>query len=154
MNTSGFSEPSIASMRFSPGEFRATVNHQPLVVRSVLAGSTLRPELGTRPNHWIWKVIADGKVGGKRVSIGLFFDRDLLPGTYDIVGNSRINFVYNRTPHFKSLIYHSAHFQDGHLTLLEVDRCAPRLRGEFSFSISAINFSVTDGAFDLDCKTF
>lgn len=149
MNVSGLSATDFATTSFRSGEFRALVNHQPLVVTSLLAGSTLRPELQSRPSHWIWKMIAEGKVDRKRVSIGLFFDRDLPPGTYDILGNARISIVYNQTPYFNSLVYHSAHFQAGHLTLQEADHGAPRLRGQFSFSISAINFSVTEGEFDL-----
>ena len=134
------------------GTFQAQVNDRPLQVSSLLGKLTLRPELAQAPSHWIWKVIADGKVGHKRTSIGLFFDRDLAPGTYDLIGQDCIKVVYNETPHWQSVIYHSTHFQSGAFTLLEADPETRRLRGRFSFSISAIDFNVSDGAFDVQCQ--
>jgi hypothetical protein len=154
MNASELSATRFVQPSSTTDSFQAWVNQQPLNVTSLLAASTLRPELGIAPSHWICKVIAEGKVAGKRASIGLFFDRNLLPGTYDILANPQINFVYSQTPHCKSVIYHSAHFQAGHLTLLESDIPGQRLQGQFSFSISAINFAVTDGAFDVHCQPF
>lgn len=135
-----------------PGTFAAVVNHRPLVVSSLLGRLTLRPELAGVADHWIWKVIAEGKVGQKRTSIGLFLDRDLEPGSYELVGQDRIKIVYNETPHWQSVIYHSAHFQSGVFTLLEANRETRRIRGQFSFSISAMGFAVTDGSFDVQCQ--
>ncbi|GFM88971.1 hypothetical protein PSCICO_43700 [Pseudomonas cichorii] len=134
------------------GSFKVSVNKQPLLVSSLLGRLTLRPELSQAPSHWIWKIIADGKVGHKRTSIGLFFDKDLEPGTYDLPGNERIKVVYNESPHWQSVIYHSAHFQAGAFTLIEADPQSQRLQGVFSFSISAVDFEVTDGSFDVYCK--
>jgi hypothetical protein len=134
------------------GRFQAQVNGQPLIISSLIGKLTLRPELAHTPNHWIWKVIADGKVGHKRTSIGLFFDHDLRPGSHNLIGHDRIKVVYNETPHWQSVIYHSAHFQSGVFTLHEADPKTQRLRGEFSFSISAVGFEVTDGVFEVQCR--
>ena len=136
----------------STDTLHAMINQRPLAVHSLLAAMTLRPELSTMPSHWIWKIIAEGKVDRKRASIGLFIDRDLVPGTYDLITSSQIRIVYSQTPHSKGAIFHSAHFQSGYLTLLEADIPAKRLKGHFGFSISAINFEVTDGAFDVQCQ--
>ena len=135
------------------GSFQAQVSQQPLVVTSVLAELTLRLELGELPSHWIWKIIAEGKLGRTRTCIGLFIDQGLPPGTYDIPSEPRIKVVYNQTPRWKNIVYHSANFQSGHLTLLEADVPTRRLRGLFGFSMSAINFEISDGAFDLHCQT-
>lgn len=134
------------------GTFAAMVNHRPLVVSSLLGRLTLRPELAGAADHWIWKVITEGRVGQKRTSIGLFLDRDLKPGSYELVGQDRIKIVYNETPHWQSVIYHSAHFQSGVFTLVEANRETRRIRGQFSFSISAMDFAVTDGSFDVQCQ--
>lgn len=134
------------------GTFEAQVNRQPLVVSSLLARLTLRPELAGTPSHWIWKVIADGKVGHKRTIVGLFFDHDLRPGDHNLIGQDRIKIVYNETPHWQSVIYHSAHFQSGAFTLIEANPQTRQLRGRFSFSISAVDFDVTDGLFDVQCQ--
>ncbi|WP_434677352.1 hypothetical protein J3P77_14670 [Pseudomonas sp. R1-18] len=134
------------------GTFQAQVNGRPLIISSLIGKLTLRPELAHTPNHWIWKVIADGKVGHKRTSIGLFFDHDLRPGSHNLIGHDRIKVVYNETPHWQSVIYHSAHFQSGVFTLHEADPKTQRLRGEFSFSISAVDFEVTDGVFEVQCQ--
>lgn len=128
------------------------VNHRPLVVSSLLGRLTLRPELAGAADHWIWKVIAEGKVGRKRTSIGLFLDFDLEPGTYALVGQERVRIVYNETPHWQSVIYHSTHFQSGVFTLVEANSETGRIRGQFNFSISAIGFAVTDGSFDVQCQ--
>ncbi|MFJ4145351.1 hypothetical protein [Pseudomonas sp. NPDC089734] len=149
--------PAIPPKRFvrpptCEGHFKVNVNRTPLQVSSLLGRLTLRPELSQTPSHWIWKVIADGKVGHKRTSIGLFFDKDLEPGTYDLIGNERIKVVYNETPHWQSVIYHSAHFQAGLFTLIESDPQKQRLQGLFNFSIPAIDFEVTDGAFEVYCQ--
>lgn len=134
------------------GTFQAQVNDRPLLVSSLVGRLTLRPELAHTPDHWIWKVIAEGKVGTKRTSIGLFFDHDLRPGCHNLIGHDRIKVVYNETPHSQSVIYHSAHFQTGVFTLIEANPRTQRLRGEFCFSISAIDFAVTEGAFDVQCQ--
>lgn len=135
----------------NPGHFQATVNQQPFVVKSLFGKLTLRPELAVVAKHWIWKIIAEGKVGRRRTSIGLFFDHDLQPGTYDIINDERIRIVYNDSPHWDNVIYHSANFQTGTLILNEVDLEGLKLAGQFSFSLSAMNFEVTDGMFDLFC---
>jgi hypothetical protein len=149
--------PAIPSKRFvrpppCEGTFQARINGQPLMVSSLLGRLTLRPELARTPDHWIWKVIADGKVGHKRTSIGLFFDRDLEPGTYNLIGHDGIKVVYNETPHWQSVIYHSAHFQSGVFTLIEADPNTGRVRGQFGFSIPAVEFDVTDGLFEVQCQ--
>lgn len=134
------------------GMFQAMINRRPLVVSSLLSRLTLRPELARASDHWIWKVIAEGKVGRKRTSIGLFLDFDLEPGTYALVGQERVRIVYNETQRWRSVVYHSAHFQCSAFTLLEANRETRRLRGQFSFSISAMGFAVTDGLFDVQCQ--
>ncbi|CAM3106467.1 hypothetical protein BZK31_05880 [Pseudomonas floridensis] len=134
------------------GSFEARVNQKPFILSSLLGRLTQRPELTHTPNHWIWKVIADGKVGNKRTSIGLFFDHDLRPGTHNLIGHDRIKVIYNETPHWQSVIYHSGHFQTGVLTLIESNPRTLRLRGHFSFTLSAVAFEVTDGTFDVHCK--
>ena len=136
----------------SEGTFDARVNQKPFVLTSLLGRLTQRPELSHAPDHWIWKVIADGKVGNKRTSIGLFFDHDLRPGTHNLIGHDRIKVIYNETPHWQSVIYHSGHFQAGVLKLVEANPRTMRLRGEFSFSMSAVAFEVTEGAFEVLCK--
>jgi hypothetical protein len=134
------------------GQFKALVTRQPLIVTSVLARLTTRLELSEAPNHWIWKVIAEGKIGQTRTCIGLFIDQGLPLGTYEIPAEPRIKVIYNQTPRWKNIVYHSGNFQSGQLTLLEADVATRRLRGEFGFSISAIGFDVSDGAFDLHCE--
>jgi hypothetical protein len=135
----------------NPGLFQACVNRKPLVVKSLFGKLTLRPEIAATPQHWIWKVIADGKVGRRSTSIGLFLDHDIEPGTYDLINDKRVRIVYNDSPHWENVIYHSANFQTGTLILHEVDLEERKLAGQFSFSMSAVNFEVTDGAFDLYC---
>jgi hypothetical protein len=99
------------------------------------------------------RVIADGKVANRRASIGLFLDHDIAPGEYDIANDPRIRIVYNQSPHSSSnVIYHSAHFQTGSLILTEADLDRHKLAGQFSFSVSAVDFEVTEGAFDLYCS--
>ncbi|HEX8592242.1 MAG TPA: hypothetical protein VF682_03005 [Pseudomonas sp.] len=134
------------------GSFQVAVNQQPMVVQSLRALLTLRSELTEAPSHWIWKIIAEGKVGQKRTSIGLFFDRDLPIGAYSLVANDRIKVVYNENPHWQSVIYHSGHLQTGQLILLERDVLRQRIKGVFSFGMSATDFEVSDGAFDLHCR--
>lgn len=134
------------------GNFQALINQQPLTVSSLLACLTLRPELSAVPRQWIWKVIAAGRVGRKQASIGLFFDLDLPLGTHNLLASEQIKVVYNQAPNSQNIIYHSGHIQAGHLTLLEVDVSTKCLKGKFGFSISAVDFAVTDGEFDLHCQ--
>lgn len=137
----------------NPGCFKAMVNNNPMRLTSLLGSLTPRPELGCVPRHWIWKVIADGKVANRRASFGLFLDHDIAPGEYDIANDPRIRIVYNQSPHSSSnVIYHSAHFQTGSLILTEADLDRHKLAGQFSFSVSAVDFEVTEGAFDLYCS--
>lgn len=152
MSTSSMSRKPLIQPQPCAGSFQAQVTRQPLIVTSVLAQLTMRLELGELPSHWIWKVIAEGKIGQTRTCIGLFIDQGLPLGTYQIPAEPRIKVVYNQTPRWKNIIYHSANFQAGQLTLLEADVASRRLRGEFGFSISAIDFEVCDGAFDLHCQ--
>jgi hypothetical protein len=151
MGMSAMSRKSLVDTHACTGSFQAQVNQHPLQVTSLLAGLTLRPELSTTPCHWVWKVIAEGKVGRKCASIGLFFDRNLPLGTHDLLANPNIKIIYNQTPNGRNIIYHSGHFQSGQLTLLEADIPNRRLRGRFGFSISALDFAVTEGEFDLFC---
>ena len=151
MSTSSMSRKPLIQSQPCAGSFQAQVTRQPLIVTSVLAQLTMRLELGELPSHWIWKVIAEGKIGQTRTCIGLFIDQGLSLGTYQIPAEPRIKVVYNQTPRWKNIIYHSENFQAGQLTLLEADVASRRLRGEFGFSISAIDFEVSDGAFDLHC---
>lgn len=152
MSTSSMSRKPLIQPQPCAGSFQAQVTRQPLIVTSVLAQLTMRLELGELPSHWIWKVIAEGKIGQTRTCIGLFIDQGLPLGTYQIPAEPRIKVVYNQTPRWKNIIYHSEIFQAGQLTLLEADVASRRLRGEFGFSISAIDFEVSDGAFDLHCQ--
>ena len=112
----------------------------------------LRPELLQVAYHWIWKIVAEGKVGRRRTSIGLFFDRDLAPGTYPLVGHSPVRVVYNEAPHSQGIIYHSAHLQSGTLTLQAVDPRHRRVQGRFDFGISAVDFEVSRGRFTVQCE--
>ncbi|MBI6818160.1 hypothetical protein [Pseudomonas syringae] len=132
--------------------FAASINTQPFRTSSLTGRLTLRSELEQAPAHWIWQVIADGKVGSRRTTIGLFLDRDLEPGDHDLIDHEQIKVIYTETLHRKNTVYHSAHFQGGRLVLLEANPCTLRIRGVFSFNISSINLDVTDGAFDLYCR--
>ncbi|PBQ02651.1 hypothetical protein [Pseudomonas congelans] len=134
------------------GRFAASINTQPFRTSSLTGRLTLRSELERAPAQWIWQVIADGKVGNRRTTIGLFLDRDLEPGDHDLIDHEQIKVIYNETLHRKNTVYHSAHFQGGRLVLLEASPCTRRLRGVFSFNMSSINLDVTDGAFDLYCR--
>lgn len=134
------------------GRFAASISTQPFRTSSLTGRLTLRSELERAPAQWIWQVIADGKVGNRRTTIGLFLDRDLEPGDHDLIDHEQIKVVYNETLHRKNTVYHSAHFQGGRLVLLEASPCTRRLRGVFSFNMSSINLDVTDGAFDLYCR--
>ncbi|MCD5993047.1 hypothetical protein KDX38_04240 [Pseudomonas sp. CDFA 602] len=131
------------------GSFEARVNQKPFVMTSLLGGLAERPELSQVSDHWVWKVIADGKVGNARTSFGLFFDHDLRLGTHNLIGHDRIRVIFNETRAKQSVIYHSGHFQTGVLTLIEANPRTLRLRGEFSFGMSAMAFDVTDGVFDV-----
>ncbi|GAB7531844.1 hypothetical protein PS3A_42580 [Pseudomonas sp. 3A(2025)] len=135
----------------SHSHFQACVNGQPLQVNSLLGRLLMRPERSQTTDHWVWKIIADGRVGRRRTSIGLFFDRDLQPGTYPLVGNPHIQVVYNESPHWQSVIYYSTHLQSGSLTLLEVDSQRQQVQGHFEFGISAMDFEVSQGHFALRC---
>lgn len=152
MSASALSRKMVAEAHRCTGTFQAQVNQRPLEVISLLAGLALRPELSTIPCHWVWKIIAEGTVARKRVSIGLFFDRNLPLGTYDLLAHPNIKIIYNQTPRGRNIIYHTGHFQSGQLTLLEADIAAQRLRGQFGFSISAMDFAITEGEFDLRCQ--
>lgn len=152
MSTSSMSRKHLINSQPCAGSFQALVTQKPLIVKSVLARLTMRLELGEVPNHWIWKIIAEGKVGQTPTCIGLFIDQGLPLGTYEIPAEPRIQVVYNQTPRWKNIVYHSGNFQSGQLTLLEADVASRRLRGEFGFSISAIGFEVSEGAFDLYCQ--
>lgn len=132
--------------------FQACVNGQSLQVSALLGRLILRAEQSPTSDLWVWKIIADGKVGRRRTSIGLFLDRDLQPGTYPLVGNPQIKVVYNESPHWNSVIYHSAHLQSGALTLLAVDQQRQQVQGLFDFGISAIDFEVTQGHFAVHCS--
>lgn len=134
------------------GRFAVSINTQPFRTSSLTGRLTLRSELERAPAQWIWQVIADGKVGNRRTTIGLFLDRDLEPGDHDLIDHEQIKVIYNETLHRKNTVYHSAHFQGGRLVLLEASPCTRRLRGVFSFNMSSINLDVTDGAFDLYCR--
>ncbi|MBP1147576.1 hypothetical protein JOE33_004499 [Pseudomonas sp. PvP027] len=134
------------------GRFAASINTQPFRTSSLTGRLTLRSELERAPAQWIWQVIADGRVGNRRTTIGLFLDRDLEPGDHDLIDHEQIKVIYNETLHRKNTVYHSAHFQGGRLVLLEASPCTRRLRGVFSFNMSSINLDVTDGAFDLYCR--
>lgn len=149
MSTSAMPGHSLATPHPDLGSFQAKVDQHTFNVTSVLTRLTLRPELSKTPNQWVWKIIAEGKVNRLRTSIGLFFDQDLPPGHYNILGNPLVSFVCTQASRSKSVIYHSGHLQAGYLTLLEADINTRRLRGEFGFSISAVDFAVTDGAFDV-----
>ncbi|AHG40279.1 hypothetical protein N018_08465 [Pseudomonas syringae CC1557] len=151
MHTSTLPATSCVPLPLREGSFEAHINKQPLIVSSLQGRLALRSELTHKPDRWVWKVIADGKAGRIRASIGLYLDRDLEPGTHRLPGNDRIKVIYNERSLQRSTLYHSAHFQGGVLTLLEADPCTLRLRGHFSFSLSSINFEVTEGRFDLRC---
>ncbi len=151
------SNPAKPSRRSIPpadctGSFEVAVNQRPMVIKSLCARLTLRPELAEAPTHWIWKIVADGKVGQKRTCIGLFFDRDLPTGTYDLVANEHIKIVYNEGPGRRNVVYHSANLQTGQFTLLKADVARQQIKGLFSFGMSAINFEVSGGMFDLQCR--
>jgi len=53
------------------GRFAASINSQPFRTSSLTGRLTLRSELEQAPAQWIWQVIADGKVGKMRTTIGL-----------------------------------------------------------------------------------
>ncbi len=95
------------------GRFAASINTQPFKTSSLTGRLTLRSELERAPAQWIWQVIADGKVGNRRATLGLFLDRDLEPGDHDLIDHEQIKVIYNETLHRKNTVYHSAHFQGG-----------------------------------------
>ncbi|WP_459200539.1 hypothetical protein [Pseudomonas tremae] len=134
------------------GSFHVSVNKHPFHVLSLAGQLTLRAELEQAPEQWIWKLVADGKVGSTRTTIGLFLDSDLRPGNHDLVDHARIKVIYSETLHRQNTLYHSAHFQSGTLDLFEVNPCTLRLRGRFRFSMSSINLDVTNGFFDVRCQ--
>lgn len=134
-----------------PELFRVCVNGTPVRIDALLGCLTLRPELSQPSAHWIWKIIAKGRAGRKRVSIGLYLDHDLQPGLHPLVGNPKIQVIYNDTPNARNLIYHSEHLQSGTLNLQSVDREHRHLKGEFEFGICALGFRVSGGRFDLPC---
>jgi len=129
--------------------FAARVGTKPFNPRSVIALLTVRPELAIVRHRWIWKLIAEGTVAKKKTSLAFYISSDLTPGTYDIITNDRITVVYHDSPYSANTVYHSSNFQEGSFTLVEADPQIQRLQGHFSFSMSAINFQVTEGVFDV-----
>jgi hypothetical protein len=135
------------------GTFNATVNGKPFLTTALTGTRCLRPELsGMRTRH-IWNLHVAGQVARRRTMIGFFIDQVLTPGTYDLVGNDHLSVVYHLTPRQFARVYHSQHFQQGRVTLLECDTQTGRLRGTFDFAMSATGFKVADGEFDLVCET-
>lgn len=135
----------------NPELFRVCVNGTPVHLDALLGCLTLRTELSQPSDHWIWKIIAKGRAGRMRVSIGLYLDHDLQPGRHTLVDNPKIQVVYNDTPNARNRIYHSQHLQSGTLNLMHVDREHRHLQGEFEFGISALGFRVSGGRFNLPC---
>lgn len=133
------------------GHFNAVVNARQFLTTHLSAVWCLRPELDGVRTHSIWKVHAVGQVASRRTVFGLFIDRMLKPGTYDLVANDRLTVVYHLTPRRIAQVYHSRDFQQGSLTLLACEIETGRLKGTFEFAIPAIGFEVTDGQFELIC---
>ncbi|AVB21168.1 hypothetical protein BKM03_19530 [Pseudomonas avellanae] len=146
--------PAKRFVRPSPceGSFHVRVNSKPFQAMHLSGQLALRAELEHEPDRWIWKLIVDGKVGTARTTIGLFLDSDLKPGDHDLVNHAQIKVIFNETLRRQNTIYHSADFQSGTLSLFEANPYTLRLRGRFRFSMSSINFDVTDGFFDVRCQ--
>ncbi|MDH0745396.1 hypothetical protein N5D61_03425 [Pseudomonas sp. GD03842] len=131
--------------------FQALVNGKPFQAQSLSGLACLQTELeGVRTRN-IWKIHAVGKVGCRRTLFGLFLDRSLEPGTYDLLRNDRLTVIYHLTPKQSSQVYHSRDFQQGSLNLIECPGATGRLRGAFEFAIPAVGFAVTRGEFDVLC---
>lgn len=133
------------------GRFSAMINDKPFLTTSLTGLSCLRPELVGARTCRIWKINVVGQVARHRTMLGLFIDQTLQPGTYDLVCDDRVSAVYHLTPPQLSQVYHSQNFQSGSVTLLECNAETGRLRGTFEFGMSAINFKVSAGEFDLVC---
>jgi hypothetical protein len=131
--------------------FYASVNNRPFLTSTVNGLSCLRPELTGARTHAIWKIHAVGQVARRRTVVGLFIDQALQPGTYDLVNDERITAIYHLTPAQVARIYHSRDFDRGSVTLLECNAQTGRLRGTFEFAMPWIDFTVSEGMFDLVC---
>lgn len=136
----------------SQGYFRALINDKPFTTTHLQGHLCLRSELTGERTCKIWKVHATGKVAWRRTVFGFFIDQSLEPGTYDLVRNERLTAVYHLMPRQQAQVYHSRDFQHGSVTLHECDAHTGRLRGAFEFSMSAIDFIVSQGEFDLRCR--
>lgn len=145
--------PSAAPQADARSRFSALVNNKPFTLSLLQGLSCLRSELVGVRTHKIWKIHATGKVAHRRTVFGFFIDQSLQPGTYDLVRNERLTAVYHLTPRQQAQVYNSRDFQQGSLTLLECNPETGRLRGTFEFSMSAIDFTVSQGEFDLYCCT-
>lgn len=141
------------SSDFPLGNFRALINDKPFTTTRLQGILCLRSELVGARTQKIWKIHATGKVAHRRTVFGFFIDQSLRPGTYDLVRNERLTAVYHLTPRQQALVYHSRDFQEGCVTLLECNTRTGRLRGRFEFSMSAIDFTVSRGEFDLRCRS-
>ncbi len=150
MKDSNHTAPSICTD--SSDHFSATVDGKPFVTTRLSGVMCLRPELAGARSQRIWKIHASGQVGRRRTILGFFIDQTLAPGTYDLVRNERLTAIYHLIARQTVPVYHSRDFQQGSVTLLECNVETGRLRGIFEFSMSAINFSVSDGEFDLLCS--
>ncbi|SER07184.1 hypothetical protein SAMN03159444_03166 [Pseudomonas sp. NFACC02] len=146
----GFIACAPSGQRATP-RFYASVNNRPFLASNVSGLSCLRPELTGARTHAIWKIHAVGQVARRRTVLGLFIDQTLQPGTYNLVTDERITAIYHLTPAQMARIYHSRDFQQGSVTLLECNQETGRLRGTFEFAMPWIDFSVSEGMFDLVC---
>lgn len=134
------------------GHFHALINNKPFTTTDLQGLLCLRSELVGQRTCRIWKIHATGKVAHRRTVFGFFIDQSLEPGTYDLVRNERLTAVYHLTPKQQAQVYHSRDFQHGSVTLIECNAETGRLRGTFEFSMSAIDFTVSHGEFDLRCS--
>ncbi len=144
-------QTALPTLADAPNHFSAVVCGKPFVTTALSGLLCLRPELMGVRNRSIWKIHAAGHVARRRTILGLFIDQTLEPGTYDLVRNDRLTAVYHLTPPKVAQVYHSRDFQHGSVTLLECNVETGRLRGTFEFAMSAINFKVCEGEFDLLC---
>jgi hypothetical protein len=138
--------------QFPHRQFSAQVNGKRFVATHVTGLSCLRAELVGARKQKIWKINAVGQVGKRRTMFGLFIAQTLQPGLHSLVRNDEVSAVYHVTPRQFLQVYHSRDFQSGSVTLLECNAKTGRLRGTFEFGMSAIDFSVLDGEFDLVCQ--
>lgn len=145
--------PSSGHPAQAQGHLHALVNGKPFITQTLSGLACLRPELSGARELRIWKIHAIGKVAHRRTMLGFFIDQALQPGTYDLVGNERLTAIYHLTPKQVARVYHSCDFQVGSVTLLECNVETGRLRGTFEFAISAIEFTVSAGEFELLCPS-